>query len=439
MANANGSSTGAGHSDLVRAISHEQHQAFMASVPRAAPGGVNVHHQQHFHQYPAGLIPAPVALPVHAPVSSQTSPYSAQIAVPPPPPPLIASPDHRLHSLPPTGCYQLDYSPYGNAAAPSQQHTSAIRGFADWGTHSNALMSLAHATSFGNNGSSNINNNGLLHQNLSPYTTHTWTTTYVQRPYNTAVYAPATMNMLQTPPFHSNSHEKESGAVFSNSFNMAPSVTPTSPFQLMSPSSTNYTSTQIFEETNNLEDTSRVFGGGDNESNNSDEPDPKPAVEMEDLNQGNDHTSNKTANCQDYRMVLRKDLTNSDVGNIGRIVLPKKDAEPNLPILEDKDGLILEMDDFELPVVWNFKYRYWPNNKSRMYILESTGEFVKRHGLQAKDILIIYRNKKSGRYVARAVKAEDIAPPECECVEAGNPREECGFSVSPSINKKIIT
>lgn len=70
-------------------------------------------------------------------------------------------------------------------------------------------MSLAHATSFGN-GSNNINGNGLLHQNLSPYTTHTWTTTYVQRPYNTT-YAPATMNMLQTPPFHSNNHEKESG------------------------------------------------------------------------------------------------------------------------------------------------------------------------------------------------------------------------------------
>jgi hypothetical protein len=26
--------------------------------------------------------------------------------------------------------------------------------------------------------------------------------------------------------------------------------------------------------------------------------------------------------------------------------------------LEDKDGLILEMDDFELPAVWKFKYRY---------------------------------------------------------------------------------
>jgi hypothetical protein len=53
MANAKGSSAGAGYSDLGRAISHEQHQAFMASMPWAAPGAVNVHHQQHFHQYPA--------------------------------------------------------------------------------------------------------------------------------------------------------------------------------------------------------------------------------------------------------------------------------------------------------------------------------------------------------------------------------------------------
>jgi hypothetical protein len=59
-------------------------------------------HQQHFHQYPAGLIPAPVAMPVHVPVSQ--TPYSAQIAVPPPQP-LIPPPDHRLHSLPPTGQY----------------------------------------------------------------------------------------------------------------------------------------------------------------------------------------------------------------------------------------------------------------------------------------------------------------------------------------------
>jgi hypothetical protein len=107
MTNAKGSSAGAaGHGDLGRAISHEQHyQAFMASVRRAAPGAANVHHQQHFHQYPAGLIPAPVAMPpVHVPVSSQT-PYSAQMIAVPPPQLLIPPPDHRLHSLPPTGQY----------------------------------------------------------------------------------------------------------------------------------------------------------------------------------------------------------------------------------------------------------------------------------------------------------------------------------------------
>ncbi|WVZ87684.1 hypothetical protein U9M48_034285 [Paspalum notatum var. saurae] len=228
------------------------------------------------------------------------------------------------------------------------------------------------------------------------------------------------------------------GEDFATNFTMSPSMVPTSPFRLMSPRSPKYTSTQIFEETNfeqtnKLEDTSRIFGSGDIKSENSEEQDPTPAVKMEDPNQGNGQVNvmSRIVNCQDYRIVLRKDLTNSDVGNIGRIVLPKKDAEPNLPILEDKDGLILEMDDFELPAVWKFKYRYWPNNKSRMYILETTGEFVKRHGLQAKDILIIYRNKKSGRYVARAVKAEDIQVPQCECIKAGNLREECGFVKAP--------
>ncbi|CAL4928801.1 unnamed protein product [Urochloa decumbens] len=398
MANAKGSSSGAaagaGHGDLGRAISHDQYQAFMAY--RNAPGAANGH-----HQCPGGLFQAPVATPVHVPRPS----FAPQI-LPPTQPFARPPPEHRAQSQTPTGCYQ-DYSPYGNTA--SSQY---IRGFADWGTHNNALVSLAHATAFGRD-STSINSNGF-HQKISSYNTHTWTTTYMPRnPYNTA-YGPATMSFA------------------TSSFTMAPTVVPTPPFQLMSPKSVNYTSTRIFEETNNLEDTSTVFGSGDIESDNSDEPDPTPVLKTEDLNQGDGHIINvmsKTVNCQDYRIILRKDLTNSDVGNIGRIVLPKKDAEPNLPILEDKDGLILEMDDFELPAVWKFKYRYWPNNKS---------EFVKRHGLQAKDILIIYKNKKSGRFVARAVKAEDTQVLKCECIKAGNLSEECGFAVSPSAKKITV-
>jgi len=105
MANAKGSSAGgagAGHGDLGRGISHEQYQAFVASVHRTAPGAANVHqyhHHHHHHQYPAGLIQAPpMAMPVHAPVPRPS--YSPQIAVPPPQP--FARPQEP-HRAQPTG------------------------------------------------------------------------------------------------------------------------------------------------------------------------------------------------------------------------------------------------------------------------------------------------------------------------------------------------
>lgn len=94
-----------------------------------------------------------------------------------------------------TGSYH-NFSPYGNGNA--SQHT---RGFADWGMHNNALMSLAHSTTtFG----SGING---FQQNFSSYNTHTWTTTYMPRnPYNT-VYGHANMNMMiQNPSFHNNNN-----------------------------------------------------------------------------------------------------------------------------------------------------------------------------------------------------------------------------------------
>ncbi|KAL6626701.1 hypothetical protein ACP70R_030427 [Stipagrostis hirtigluma subsp. patula] len=174
-----------------------------------------------------------------------------------------------------------------------------------------------------------------------------------------------------------------------------------------------------------------------------------PVEETENLNQGSGNITVMMSylqegnllhkvDCRDYRTVLRKDLTNSDVGKIGRIVLPKREAEPNLPVLRKRDGLILVMDDLILPAIWKFKYRFWPNNKSRMYILETTGEFVKRHNLQAGDILMIYKNKKTGKYVVRGVKATehnaDMEVLECECLKRGNSSEECGFFVSPIKN-----
>ncbi|KAK1325882.1 B3 domain-containing transcription factor LEC2 [Acorus calamus] len=43
--------------------------------------------------------------------------------------------------------------------------------------------------------------------------------------------------------------------------------------------------------------------------------------------------------------IIQKELQNSDVSHLGRIVLPKKDAETLLPQLSEREGLILYMED----------------------------------------------------------------------------------------------
>ncbi|KAM0056675.1 putative transcription factor B3-Domain family [Helianthus debilis subsp. tardiflorus] len=48
------------------------------------------------------------------------------------------------------------------------------------------------------------------------------------------------------------------------------------------------------------------------------------------------------------------------------------------------------MEDIRTSQVWNMRYRFWPNNKIRMYLLENTGDFVKANGLQEGDFIVIY-------------------------------------------------
>ncbi|XP_078447297.1 B3 domain-containing protein LFL1-like isoform X2 [Wolffia australiana] len=105
------------------------------------------------------------------------------------------------------------------------------------------------------------------------------------------------------------------------------------------------------------------------------------------------------------RFLLQKELRKSDVGSLGRMVLPKKEAEAHLPILMAREGIYMCMEDMETFHTWTFKYRFWPNNKSRMYILENTGEFVKRHGLKLGDFVMLYRDDYRQRYVIRGQKA----------------------------------
>ncbi|XP_010460616.1 PREDICTED: B3 domain-containing transcription factor LEC2 isoform X1 [Camelina sativa] len=113
-----------------------------------------------------------------------------------------------------------------------------------------------------------------------------------------------------------------------------------------------------------------------------------------------DHYPHSTFDNKKLRVLCVKLLKNSDVGALGRIVLPKREAEGKLPKLSDKEGIVLEMRDVFSLQSWSFKYKFWSNNKSRMYVLENTGEFVRQNGVESGDTLTIYEDESKNLYFA---------------------------------------
>ncbi|KFK33600.1 hypothetical protein AALP_AA5G035000 [Arabis alpina] len=107
------------------------------------------------------------------------------------------------------------------------------------------------------------------------------------------------------------------------------------------------------------------------------------------------------------RFLFQKELKNSDVSSLRRMILPKKAAEAHLPALESKEGIPMTMEDMDGLHVWIFKYRYWPNNNSRMYVLENTGDFVNAHGLHLGDFIMVYKDLNSNNFVIQARKASE--------------------------------
>ncbi|XP_077242212.1 B3 domain-containing transcription factor LEC2-like isoform X2 [Tasmannia lanceolata] len=106
--------------------------------------------------------------------------------------------------------------------------------------------------------------------------------------------------------------------------------------------------------------------------------------------------------------LLQKELRNSDVSSLGRIVLPKRDAEANLPFLLVKEGIQIPVRDTDSPSVWIMRYRYWPNNKSRMYVLENTGDFVKQYDLKSGDYVMFYQDE--GNHLSLSLRSSVMAP-----------------------------
>uniref|UniRef100_A0A2P2MA16 B3 domain-containing protein Os07g0563300 n=1 Tax=Rhizophora mucronata TaxID=61149 RepID=A0A2P2MA16_RHIMU len=107
--------------------------------------------------------------------------------------------------------------------------------------------------------------------------------------------------------------------------------------------------------------------------------------------------------------LFEKMLSASDAGRIGRLVLPKKCAEAYFPPISQPEGLPLKVQDSK-GKEWIFQFRFWPNNNSRMYVLEGVTPCIQNMRLQAGDIVTFSRLEPEGKLVMGYRKASTAQP-----------------------------
>ncbi|XAR59114.1 hypothetical protein NMG60_11014769 [Bertholletia excelsa] len=126
--------------------------------------------------------------------------------------------------------------------------------------------------------------------------------------------------------------------------------------------------------------------------------------------------------CGDSNSVItplfEKMLSASDAGKIGRLVLPKKCAEAYFPPISQPEGLPLKVQDLK-GKEWIFQFRFWPNNNSRMYVLEGVTPCMQSMQLQAGDTVTFSRIEPEGKLVMGFRKAS-TAPPNNQIGETVN-------------------
>ncbi|XP_066351946.1 B3 domain-containing protein IDEF1-like isoform X2 [Miscanthus floridulus] len=341
-------------------------------------GGGGPHHQYHYQALLAAVqnpsqglhpFPLPFHLPLHAGAGAGAG---APAAGPGPGADADASSTHNVNAAP---------------------HSQPPRGFTDWSPSNSAFAAVAAQPA-------PATTNTPFHYNLSqPYTL--WTHFMLNKNVSCSTY-PTQHEENPNPLRHTHIPDKDSGCASSLGFD---SFTTMSLGPNICAHMTPMEGSISAKEPENSEDLPAVVRSSDEmDTRNSGEVHCDTVGTLPESKQGHEGCASKF-HSGEYQVILRKELTKSDVANSGRIVLPKKDAEAGLPPLVQGDPLILQMDDMVLPIIWKFKYRFWPNNKSRMYILEAAGEFVKTHGLQAGDALIIYKNSEPGKFIIRGEKS----------------------------------
>ncbi|KAK6935638.1 B3 DNA binding domain [Dillenia turbinata] len=96
--------------------------------------------------------------------------------------------------------------------------------------------------------------------------------------------------------------------------------------------------------------------------------------------------------------LFEKVLSASDASRIGRLVLPKACAEAYFPPISQSEGCPLRIQDAK-GNEWTLQFRFWPNNNSRMYVLEGVTPCIQSMQLQAGDTVTFSRIDPEGKLV----------------------------------------
>ncbi|KAM5582968.1 hypothetical protein ABKV19_003062 [Rosa sericea] len=123
--------------------------------------------------------------------------------------------------------------------------------------------------------------------------------------------------------------------------------------------------------------------------------------------------------------LFEKVLSASDAGRIGRLVLPKACAEAYFPPISQSEGLPLRIQDVK-GNEWTFQFRFWPNNNSRMYVLEGVTPCIQSMRLQAGDTVTFSRIDPGHKLVIgfrKASQSVNMQGPQTSVLPNGTPGE----------------
>ncbi|KAL1201818.1 B3 domain-containing transcription factor VAL3 [Cardamine amara subsp. amara] len=122
--------------------------------------------------------------------------------------------------------------------------------------------------------------------------------------------------------------------------------------------------------------------------------------------------------------LFEKMLSASDTGRVGRLVLPKKCAEAFLPRISNTEGMPLKVQD-TMGKEWAFQFRFWPNQGSRMYVLEGVTPCIQSMQLQAGDTVIFSRLDPERKLIMGFRKASVAQSSDQESDPTNNNHDTC--------------